>query len=96
MENQLMKVLSFIIGIFFFLFYIVIIDTMINSHVGSFLEFPYILLSIYFFISIFTLPLVSLEAGEEAKDKNILVRSNSLVVAYLVSPIWVASKIFKK
>ena len=59
MEEKVMKLLSFIIVIFFFMFYIVIIDTVITSHKGSILEFLYILLSICFFISIFTFPLVS-------------------------------------
>lgn len=90
-----MKVLSFIIGIFFFSFYIVIIDTIIYSQEGTFLEFPYIFLSIYFFISVFTFPFVSLDAGEVTKNKNILVRNYSLIIAYLIAPIWVSSRFFK-
>ncbi|MBY8910575.1 hypothetical protein K6L05_12440 [Salinicoccus roseus] len=94
MENKIMRWLSFIIGIFFFAFSIVIIDSIFYN--GSFLDFPYILLTIYFFISTFTFPLVSLEAGEEAQDKNIFVRSNSLIVAYIIAPIWIVSKYFGK
>ena len=95
MEDKVMKLLSFIIGIFFFMFYIVIIDTVITSHEGSFLEFPYILLSIYFFISIFTFPLVSIEASEKTHNKHFLIKNYSLIAAYLMSPIWVGSKLLK-
>ncbi|TVT27841.1 hypothetical protein FO441_09065 [Salinicoccus cyprini] len=94
MEDRIMKILSLIIGIFFFAFYIVIIDGIFYN--GSYLDFPYILLTIYFFISIFTLPLVSLEAGEATKDKSVFISSYSLIGAYLISPVWVASKFFKE
>lgn len=95
MEDKAMKLLSFIIGIFFFMFYIFIMDIVITSHKGSFLEFPYILLSIYFFISIFTFPLVSIEASEKTHNKNFLIRNYALIGTYLMSPIWVGSKLLK-
>lgn len=95
MEDKVMKLLSFIIGIFFFMFYIFIMDIVITSHKGSFLEFPYILLSIYFFISIFTFPLVSIEASEKKHNKKFLIRNYALIGTYLMSPIWVGSKLLK-
>lgn len=92
MEQKGARLLAFLIGIIFFIFYSVIINAIVGDHI---LNFPYIVLTIYLFISIFTLPLVSVEAGEKTVDKNPLIGSYSLIFAYLVSPIWVTINLFK-
>ena len=92
-DDKSSKVISFFIACIFFIFYIVIINTILNQNI---LEFPLILLTIYLFISIFTLPFVSVKAGEKSQGKTILLRNRSLILAYLISQIWVIINIFKK
>lgn len=92
MSDKFVKILSFIIGIFFFWFYVFIAGSVFNNNV---LSFPYIILTIYFFISIFTFPMVSLESGEKTSGWEPLSSKYSLIFAYLVSPIWVLGKCFK-
>lgn len=92
MSDKSAQMLSFIIGFFFFWFYVFIAGSIFNNDV---LSFPYIILTIYFFISIFTFPIVSLESGEENSGWEPLSSKYSLIFAYLVSPIWVIIKIFK-
>lgn len=67
--------------------------TIVNTILGhNILNFPYIILTIYFFISVFTFPVVSIETGE--KTKNWPSRY-VLIFAYVISPIWVTVNIFK-
>lgn len=89
MSDNFARLLSFGIGIVFFIFYITIVNSILNHDI---LSFPYIILTIYFFISVFTLPMVSLETGE--KTKNWIPRY-ALLFAYLVSPIWLIVNIIK-
>ncbi len=84
--------LNILVGIFFFIFYITIVNAILNQDI---LSFPFIILTIYFFISIFTLTPASTELGEKTKDWNAIIASYSMIVAYLISPIWVLIKSFK-
>ena len=84
--------LNILVGIFFFIFYITIVNAILNQDI---LSFPFVILTIYFFISIFTLTPVSTEFGEKTKDWNPIIASYSMIVAYLISPIWVLIKSFK-
>lgn len=85
MSDRFAQVLSFIIGIIFFWFYVVIAGSILNNDV---LSFPYIMLTVYFFISIFTFPAFSLQSGEKTSGWEPLSSKYSLIFAYLVSPIW--------
>lgn len=93
MNDKFTYLLNIVIGIFFFIFYITIVNAILNHDAQS---FPYIILTVYFFISIFTLTTVSTELGEKTKDWNAIIASYSMIVAYLISPIWAAVKYFKK
>lgn len=92
MSDGFAQVLSFVIGVAFFFFYIVIAGSIFNNDV---LGFPYIILTIYFFISIFTFPNVSLEAGGKTSGSEPLSSKYTLIFAYLVSPIWFLIKLIK-
>lgn len=92
MNDKFTYLLNIVIGIFFFIFYITIANVILNHNI---LSFPYIILTIYFFISIFTLTPVSTELGEKTKNWNSFIASYSMIVAYLISPIWVIIKSFK-
>lgn len=89
MSNKFIQFLSFGIGVAFFIFYITIVNYILGHNV---LSFPYIILTIYLFISIFTLPMVSIETGEKTKNWP---SKYALIFAYLVSPIWVIMSTFK-
>ena len=57
---------------------------------GGFLEFPFILITIYFFISIFTLYFPATEFGKKEEEHKSFVPTYvyTMVLAYLISPIW--------
>ena len=92
MNKKATYFLNILVGIFFFIFYITIVNAILNQDI---LSFPFIILTIYFFISIFTLTPVSTELGEKTKDWNAIIASYSMIVAYLISPIWLLIKSFK-
>lgn len=92
MNNKWAYLLNIVIGIFFFIFYVTIVNSILSHDV---LNFPYIILTVYFFISIFTLTPVSTELGRKTKDWNSIIASYTIIVAYLISPIWVLIKSFK-
>lgn len=89
MSDGFAKLLSFGIGIVFFFFYITIVNAILGHNI---LNFPYIILTIYFFISVFTFPVVSIETGEKTKNWP---SKYVLIFAYVISPIWVTVNIFK-
>ena len=92
MSDRFAQILSFIIGFVFFWFYVLIVNSILAHDV---LSFPYIILTIYFFISIFTFPMVSIETEDKTPSWEPLSSRYSLIFAYLVSPVWVIIKIFK-
>lgn len=92
MNNKSTYLLNIVVGIFFFVFYITIVNSILNHNV---LSFPYIILTTYFFISIFTLTPTSTEFGEKTKDWNPIIASYSMIIAYMVSPIWMIINFFK-
>lgn len=92
MSDKFAQTLSFIIGLFFFWFYVFIAGSVFNNNV---LSFPYIILTIYFFISIFTFPIVSLESGEKTLGREPLSSKYTLIFTYLISPLWALANILK-
>lgn len=96
MESKIMKLISLFISIFFFIFYVVIIDKFIASSSGSFLKFPYIISTIYFIIATLYFPFVSEDISEKFTEKNILARNYSMLYAYIVAPILLLKDSFKK
>lgn len=92
MSDGFAKTLSFIIGLFFFGFYVLIAGSIFNNDV---LSFPYIILTVYLFISIFTFPAVSLKFGEKTSGREPLSSKYSLIFAYLFSPMWFLVNLLK-
>lgn len=92
MPDNTARIISFFIGIVFFIFYTVIINSIVDDYIFN---FPYILLTIYFFISIFTLPLVVIQAEKKTEDKNPIIASYTVIFAYLISPVWAIIKFLK-
>lgn len=86
MTDKFLDLLNIIVGIFFFIFYVTIMNVFL--HLDAF-SFPYIILTIYFFISIFTLGPVNTALGEKTKDWNSIIASYTTIVAYLISPVWI-------
>lgn len=83
-SNIFFKVLSFIIGVAVFGFYIYVINHFTN---GDVLEFPYLILTIYFVFCTILFPFIALTENKVMEKLRFLSNKTMYIVMFALAPI---------
>lgn len=83
-SNIFFRVLSFIIGLVVFAFYIYVVNHFTNANV---LEFPYLLLTIYFALCVVLFPFIAYSHNELVKKLKFLPTSSTNIIMFAIAPI---------
>ncbi len=83
-SNIFFKVLSFIIGLAVFGFYIYVINHFTN---GDVLEFPYLILTIYFAFCTTLFPFIALMENKVMEKMRYLPSKTMYIVMFVIAPI---------
>ncbi|CAM4338119.1 hypothetical protein JEHA107958_10345 [Jeotgalicoccus halotolerans] len=83
-SNIFFKILSFIIGLAVFGFYIYVINHFTN---GDVLEFPYLILTIYFSFCMILFPFIALTENKVINKLKFLSNKTMYIVMFALAPI---------
>lgn len=83
-SNIFFKVLSFIIGLVVFGFYIYVINHFTN---GDVLEFPYLILTIYFSFCVILFPFIALTENKVMEKMRYLPSKTMYIVMFVIAPV---------
>lgn len=83
-SNIFFKVLSFVIGVAVFGFYIYVINHFTN---GDVLEFPYLILTIYFVFCTILFPFIALTENKVMEKLRFLSNKTMYIVMFALAPI---------
>lgn len=83
-SNIFFRISSFIIGVVVFGFYIYVVNHFTN---GNVLEFPYLLLTIYFAMCVVLFPFIAYSHNELIKKLRFLPSSFTNIILFSIAPI---------